>query len=63
MRRKSEKNEKRMIFLEPSMGLLQNLGNPNEMENVINVGYIDTLQGNVLDHILLMEIMLCNKPT
>jgi len=45
------------------MGLLLNLGNSNEMENVINVGYMDTLQGNVLDHILLKEIVLCNKPT
>jgi hypothetical protein len=31
------------------MGLLLNLGNPIEMENVINVGYMDSLQGNVLD--------------
>jgi hypothetical protein len=45
------------------MGLLLNSGNSNEMENVINVGYMDTLQGNVIDHILLKEIVLANKPT
>ncbi len=51
--------------MEPSMGLLLNLHlrNPKEMEIAIDVGYMDTLQGSVLCHILFKKTMLYNKPS
>jgi hypothetical protein len=33
------------------------------MENVMYVGYMETLQGNVLHSILFKKTNLCNKPT
>jgi len=57
--------KKIMVLLEPSMGLLLNLHlrNPKEMKNIIDVGYMDTLQRNVWHHNLLKKTMLCNKPS
>jgi hypothetical protein len=65
MRRKSGKSEKIKVLMEPSMGLLLNLHlrNPKEMEIAIDVGYMDTLQGSVLCHILFKKTMLYNKPS
>jgi len=63
MRRKSGKSEKIMVLMEPFMGLLLNLDlrNPKKMKIAIDVGYMNTLQGSVLCHILFKKTKLVQQ--